>query len=108
MGQQNKIMDALNDHRKPTGIHIDEFGNIDVAHLCRQAGNVKEAFDLRMRLAAYWKIVLKRLVDCMALHMVFGIQKLVNKEMEGEIVSELMGGQGKGLEKMMGGISQRC
>ncbi|KAL8556803.1 hypothetical protein ACS0TY_004316 [Phlomoides rotata] len=54
-----------------------------------------------MRLAAYWKIVLKRLVDCMALHMVFGIQKLVNKEMEGEIVSELMGGQGKGLEKMM-------
>ncbi|KAL8543638.1 hypothetical protein ACS0TY_004275 [Phlomoides rotata] len=101
MAQQNKIMDALNDHSKPTGIHIEEFGDIDVAHLRSQAGNVKEAFDLRMRLAAYWKIVLKRLVDCMALHMVFRIQKLVNKEMEGEIVCELMGAQGKGLEKMM-------
>ena len=50
-----------------------------------------------MRIVAYWEIVLKRLVDSMALHLQLSIHKFVNKELEKEIVSELMhGGQGAG------------
>lgn len=31
-----------------------------------------------MRLSAYWKIVLKRLVDGVALHLLLSLQRLVN------------------------------
>ena len=50
-----------------------------------------------MRMVAYWEVVQKRLVDSMALHLQLSIHKLVNKELEKYIVSELMhgvGGQG--------------
>lgn len=38
---------------------------------------------------AYWKVVLRRLVDSMALHLKLSIANLVSKEMEMEIVIEL-------------------
>ncbi|GFQ06673.1 dynamin-related protein 4c [Phtheirospermum japonicum] len=66
-----------------------------------QVAIVQEAFDLKMRLTAYWKIVLRRLVDCMALHLLFSVQNLVNKEMEVEIINEVIGLEGNGLERML-------
>ncbi|KAJ6878051.1 dynamin-related protein 4C-like [Populus alba x Populus x berolinensis] len=54
-----------------------------------------------MRLIAYWEIVLMRLVDNMALHLQLSIRNLVNKEMEKEIVNELLGtGGGVAIEKL--------
>ncbi|XP_057803267.1 dynamin-related protein 4C-like [Salvia miltiorrhiza] len=100
MSHQNAFVEILNDHSKPTNLHIDGFGDVDVGHLRGQAVVVQEAFDLKMRLTAYWKIVLRRMVDCMALHLLFSIQKLINKEMEAQIINEMIG-EGKGLERML-------
>ncbi|KAJ6704452.1 DYNAMIN RELATED PROTEIN 4C-RELATED [Salix viminalis] len=54
-----------------------------------------------MRMIAYWKIVLRRMVDFMALHLQFCAQNLVNKEMGEEIVNELFGGNGGAIEGML-------
>ncbi|KAG8374966.1 hypothetical protein BUALT_Bualt10G0050600 [Buddleja alternifolia] len=101
MSHQNAFMEIVNDHSKPTKMKIDGFGEIDVGHLRNHVVVVQEAFDLKMRLSAYWKIVLRRLVDVMALHLLFSVQNLVNKEMEMEIINELMGPEGNGLERML-------
>ncbi|KAI6684400.1 hypothetical protein NL676_030313 [Syzygium grande] len=55
-----------------------------------------------MRMAAYWKIVLRRFVDSMALHLPFSFHNLVNEEMEKEIVGELIRPNGSGsIERML-------
>ncbi|KAL0329813.1 UNVERIFIED_CONTAM: Dynamin-related protein 4C [Sesamum radiatum] len=54
-----------------------------------------------MRITAYWDIVLRRMVDNMALHLIFSIQNLVKKEMQTEIIDELIGPQGNSLERML-------
>ncbi|KAK4345804.1 hypothetical protein RND71_035980 [Anisodus tanguticus] len=54
-----------------------------------------------MRMIAYWKIVLMRLVDSMALHIIFSIQNMINKEMEEEIVQDLMAPNIGGIERML-------
>ncbi|CAH1449550.1 unnamed protein product [Lactuca virosa] len=51
-----------------------------------------------MRMTCYWEIVLKRMVDWMALELQFLVKKLVNKEMEMEMVKEAM--VHGGIEKM--------
>ncbi|KAL8543631.1 hypothetical protein ACS0TY_004268 [Phlomoides rotata] len=101
MSHQDAFMSILNDRGKSTGLSIDVLGVIDVGHLRDQVVAAQEAFDLKMRMTAYWKIVLRRMVDCMALHLLFSVQNLVNKEMEGEIIREIVGEDGKGLERML-------
>jgi hypothetical protein len=54
-----------------------------------------------MRMTAYWKIVLRRLVDFMALHLQLCARNLVNKEMEEEIVQELVGRHDGAIERML-------
>ncbi|KAA8538904.1 hypothetical protein F0562_025596 [Nyssa sinensis] len=101
MENQNAFNTVMNNNYNPSHILMEGFGEIDVGHL-RPYPNVRdEAFDLKMRITAYWKIVLKRLVDCMALHLLFSIQMLVNKDMEREIVNEVMGCGGGGVEQML-------
>jgi len=51
-----------------------------------------------MRMTAYWKIVLRRFVDVVALHLRFSVHNLVNEEMEKEIRREL---SGPGIKRMM-------
>ncbi|PIN07238.1 Vacuolar sorting protein VPS1, dynamin [Handroanthus impetiginosus] len=101
MAHQNEFMKALNDHSKPRNLHIDGYGDVDVAHLRSHVAVAQEAFDLKMRLTAYWNVVLRRLVDGMALHLQFSVQNLVNKEMEIEIINEMVGPNGNGLERML-------
>ncbi|KAH7862586.1 hypothetical protein Vadar_006815 [Vaccinium darrowii] len=97
MAQQNVFMEVMNDHSKPTIITIEGFGEIEVGHLRGHNSDVRDqAFDMKMRITAYWKVVLKRFVDNMALHLLLSVQNLVNRDMEEEIVTELMGSQGGG------------
>ncbi|KAA8538908.1 hypothetical protein F0562_025600 [Nyssa sinensis] len=101
MENQNAFNEVMNNNYNPSNILMEGFGEIDVGHL-RLYPNVRdEAFDMKMRITAYWKIVLKRLVDCMALHLLFSIQMLVNQDMEKEIVNEVMGCGGGGVEQML-------
>ncbi|KAM7505469.1 hypothetical protein LguiB_004373 [Lonicera macranthoides] len=103
MAQRHVFENAINNESIDSVINIEGFGVAFVAHL-RSASyaNIRDqAFDMKMRISAYWKIVLKRLVDNVALHMLLSLQRLVNGEMEGEIVSELMGAHGGAMEWMI-------
>ncbi|KAH7862911.1 hypothetical protein Vadar_011016 [Vaccinium darrowii] len=94
MAQQNVFMEVMNDDSKPTKITIEGFGEIEVGHLRGLCDVREQAFDMKMRITAYWKVVLKRFVDSMALHLMLSVQNLVNRNLEEEIVNELMGSQG--------------
>ncbi|KAF9589580.1 hypothetical protein IFM89_025863 [Coptis chinensis] len=71
--------------------NINGYGEVEIGHLKGYPLIVEQAFDMRMRITAYWKIVLKRMLDNLALHLLFNVQNLVNKEMETEIINEMMG-----------------
>ncbi|KAM0029000.1 putative dynamin stalk domain, GTPase effector domain, Dynamin superfamily [Helianthus debilis subsp. tardiflorus] len=82
-------------------INVEGYGSFNIGHLCEVSENTRnQAFDLKMRMAAYWNIVLKRMVDCLALQVRYFMQKMVNKEMEMEIVNEVTV-HGGGIEKML-------
>ncbi|KAI3910384.1 hypothetical protein MKX01_034778, partial [Papaver californicum] len=89
MLQQQQFRDVMNDGTKPNKLHFEMIGH--------------QAFGIKMRLMAYWKIVLRRLVDSLALHLLFTVQNLVNKDMEQDITCELMGGPSGcgGIERML-------
>ncbi|KAF8038493.1 hypothetical protein BT93_B1134 [Corymbia citriodora subsp. variegata] len=102
MSQQNTFMDTINNMSRPSNIVLDGIGEVDVANLRHRKPQIQEAFDLKMRITAYWKIVLRRFVDSMALHLLFSVQNLVSNEMEKEIVGELFGPNGSGgIERML-------
>lgn len=61
----------------------------------------EQAFDMRMRIMAYWKIVVLRLVDTVGLHIIYSVNCLVEREMEKEIVGDLVGPRMAGLERML-------
>nr|GEU63392.1 dynamin-related protein 4C-like [Tanacetum cinerariifolium] len=101
MAHEQTFMKAITDYSKSSKIQI-EWIHVDVEHLRKYGGDmVKQAYDMKMRMAAYWKIVLRRMVDCMALHMLFSIQNLVNQDMESEIVNEMMVPHGGGIDRML-------
>ncbi|KAF8365223.1 hypothetical protein HHK36_032774 [Tetracentron sinense] len=101
MAQEVSFMEVMKFHSKPTKLKLEGFGEVEVGHLRQYQLLVQQAFDVKMRMAAYWNIVLKRMVDSLALHLLFSVQKLVNKEMEKEIVNELMGPHGDGIKRML-------
>ncbi|KAM1738015.1 hypothetical protein ACFX11_013880 [Malus domestica] len=102
MANQNEfIHEVLADEKKPCIIDIEGIGEVEVGVLRMYSLVLGQAYDLKMRMIAYWKIVLRRLVDSMALHLQLSVFKLVNKELEAEIVNELMGPYGGGIERML-------
>lgn len=92
MCRQDEFMRTVNKNTCNRVITIDEFGDINVDHLYELRDNwlLWDAFDLKMRMTAYWRIVVRRMVDNMALHVRYSIHNLVNKEMEMEIINELV------------------
>ncbi|CAH9140096.1 unnamed protein product [Cuscuta epithymum] len=85
-----------------SGFEIAEIGAgaIEVGHLKSYRPDVvRQAFDIKMRMVAYWKIVRMRIVDGMVLHILFTCQKLVDKEIEDEVIKDLTGHGG--IEKML-------
>ncbi|KAF8388416.1 hypothetical protein HHK36_027085 [Tetracentron sinense] len=75
---------------------------VEIGHLRQHMGMVQQAFDLRMRMTAYWKIVHQRLVDSLGLHLPYTVKNLVYKGIDREIANdEFMGPHGGGLERML-------
>ncbi|KNA26001.1 hypothetical protein SOVF_001460 [Spinacia oleracea] len=95
---QGTLKDCLN--RKETFMEIEGVGRVDLAHVEKYKDVALQAFDMKMRMISYWKIVLKRLTDSMALYLLFSIHNLVNEDLEIEIVNELIG-YGGGIERML-------
>ncbi|GJW39702.1 dynamin-related protein 4C-like protein [Tanacetum coccineum] len=72
-----------------TTTYVEGHGKIEVKHLLAVAETKRnQAFDLKMRMTAYLNIVMKRIVDWIALQLQFWIKKLVNKEIYTEIMYE--------------------
>ncbi|KAI3417124.1 ABC transporter domain-containing protein [Psidium guajava] len=101
MSQKNKFMDKFNHRSRPSNIDLEGIGVVEVGNLRDRKEQIPKAFDLKMRITAYWKIVLGRFVDSMALHLLFDVQNLVNTKMEAEIVGELIGPNVSGFERML-------
>ena len=100
ISQQESFVKQVNENLAQK-ITIVGYGEVEVGGLRQYEYLLPQAYDLRMRMTAYWKIVLKRLVDCMALHLEYSIDKLINEELEPEIVNEILGPGGVGIEKML-------
>lgn len=80
---------------------IQGLGVVRIGHLKNDWNVLNQAFDLKMRMVAYWKIVLWRLVDFMALHLQYSVKNLVNEEMEPEFINELMVSNGGEILKLL-------
>ncbi|KAI3951120.1 hypothetical protein MKW98_028524 [Papaver atlanticum] len=105
MLQQEQFKVVMNDESKEKRLPFEMLGEVEFGHL-QDTQIVEQAFDIKMGIMAYWKIVTRRLVDSLALHLIFTIQNLINKDMEHEIVKEVMsgptGGAGVGcIERML-------
>ncbi|KAM0936083.1 putative dynamin stalk domain, GTPase effector domain, Dynamin superfamily [Dioscorea sansibarensis] len=102
MEKQDHFMDLLDDRWNCSMLELGRFGMVNVDHLRQQHKEIAEnAFDLRMRMISYWRTVVLRLVDGPALHILYSIQKLVEVEMDEEILNEIAGDRGTDLEKML-------
>jgi interferon-induced GTP-binding protein Mx1 len=78
--QQNFIYAVLSDGKKPEHFSLTGFGGIvKISHLRKyHAHLLQQAFDMKMRIASYWTIVLRRIVDSLALYLQLSVKNLVN------------------------------
>lgn len=103
MKGQDVLRRALEEQSEPTEvITLQGFGEVDVSHLTLDKAELAgQAFDLKARLAAYWNIVLLRLVDGLALHVLLSIRRLVEKHLAEELTGEVLGKEMAGAERML-------
>ncbi|KAG0480227.1 hypothetical protein HPP92_010825 [Vanilla planifolia] len=106
MEQQGNFMHVLMAQSAPAVMKFPDLGDVDIGPLRQQnAGRVEQAFDMKMRLLAYWECVVLRLVDALALHVVHAVKNLVENELDAEIMNEVVGqrvgGGSNGIEKML-------
>ena len=74
---------------KLTKVLLHDFGEVEIDHLAKYtAADIDQVFDLIMRITAYWKVVIRRLIDT-ALHLQFTVNSLVNKDLEQAIINNL-------------------
>ncbi|KAL1806391.1 hypothetical protein ACET3Z_029459 [Daucus carota] len=96
------LANSINFNQTSAVINLGYFGNIDVSHLRSYPNGIRnDAFDLKCRMTAYWNIVLKRMVDCIALQLMLAIRRFVNCDLEMEIVNEFMQTKEGGIERML-------
>lgn len=102
MGNQGTFLNqVLRSDSHPASVVLNGFGNVEVGNLWQHPDCLEQAFDLKMRMTAYWKIVLRRMVDSTALYLQYSVQNLVNKEIEKETIGELMRPGGGGIERLL-------
>uniref|UniRef100_A0A0E0GXD1 Dynamin-type G domain-containing protein n=3 Tax=Oryza TaxID=4527 RepID=A0A0E0GXD1_ORYNI len=63
--------------------------------------DMEKAFDLKARLAAYWNSVVLRVIDGLALHVLYSIKRLAEKDLEDELAAQVMGNNMDGVERML-------
>jgi GTP-binding protein EngB required for normal cell division len=103
MQEQDMFLKAMEDAGSSESTQLQlRFGEVDVSHLkLDDAELAGQAFDLKARLAAYWNIVLLRLVDGLALHVLLSIRRLVEKHLAEELTGEVLGKDMAGAKRML-------
>ncbi|CAA7036861.1 unnamed protein product [Microthlaspi erraticum] len=102
--EQKRFVDAvLCDGQRPSSFSMNGFANVKISHLREyQAHLLQQAFDMKMRIVLYWKIVLRRIVDNLALYLQLSVKYLVNTQFQKEIVVEMVDPEGGGgVEKLL-------
>ncbi|KAL2343248.1 hypothetical protein Fmac_004533 [Flemingia macrophylla] len=99
--QEAFVNEVLNNENKPSHVNLEGIGKIEVGHLRQYPSVLLQAFDLKVRMISYWKIVQKRLVDSIALHLMLSINNLVNNDLEKELVHDLLSPSGGGIERLL-------
>ncbi|CAK8578620.1 unnamed protein product [Lathyrus sativus] len=101
--QEAFLKEVLNVNRKGNTVKLEGVGEIDVVKLMKHPDKVTltQAFDLKARLIAYWKIVLRRLIDVIAMHLMLSINELINIDLQKEICNELLSSSGGGVERLL-------
>ncbi|CAE5962710.1 unnamed protein product [Arabidopsis arenosa] len=79
------------------------FGEVKLSHLRKyEAQLLRQAFDMKVRITAYWTIVVRRIVDNLALYLQFSVKHLVNNQFQKEIIAEMVDPiAGGGVERML-------
>ena len=96
MSQHDGFMKQVcDDEVVPSTVIIEGLGEVEVGHLRQFRHVLKNSFDLQMRMVAYRMIVLRRLIDTIALHLQLSLNNLVNRELEKEISIGLVSQSGK-------------
>jgi GTPase SAR1 family protein len=101
MAEEKNFMEVIQNQSKTTKVSLKAFGTVDVGHLKLHADVVEQAFDIRMRLTAYWKSIVLRLVDGAALHILHSIRGMVERELEADMINELVGPKMEGVVQML-------
>ncbi|KAL1221077.1 Dynamin-related protein 4C [Cardamine amara subsp. amara] len=99
--QLNFVNSVLNDD--DDNFSLPGFGDVQISHLRNyHAHLLQQAFDMKMRISSYWTIVLRRIVDNLALYLQFSVKNLVNSQFQKEIVAEMVDPRaGGGIERML-------
>lgn len=86
-------------------VALPGFGETDVSHLRQlppeQVELAMQAFDLKARLATYWNSVVLRVIDGSALHVLYSIKRLAEKDLEDELAAHVMSNNMDGVERML-------
>ncbi|CAH2047634.1 unnamed protein product [Thlaspi arvense] len=98
--QESFIVAVLNNS---DSFSLSGFGNVKISHLRKyHAHLLQQAFDMKMRITSYWTIVLRRIVDNLALYLQLSVKYLVNSHFQKEIVAEMVDPRGGGgIERML-------
>ncbi|CAA7040654.1 unnamed protein product [Microthlaspi erraticum] len=96
---QESFVAAVRNNSSTYPINAYGFVNVGLAHLRKYDSNLlRQAFDMKVRVDAYWTIVVRRIVDNLAMYLQFSVNNLVNSEFQKEMVK--VGGGGE-VERMM-------
>ncbi|CAL9238061.1 unnamed protein product [Arabidopsis halleri] len=99
----SKTKERSVNREKPDFFSLTGFGDVEISHLRKyHAHLLQQAFDMKMRITSYWTIVLRRIVDNLALYLQFSVKNLVNSQFQKEIVAEMVDTRaGGGIERML-------
>lgn len=98
MVDEQDFMCATENPSAPSTIKLKGLADcVEIRHLREYRSVVQHAFDMKMRVMAYWEIVGMRLAEAVCLHLIYSVKKLVNVDMEAGLVMELMGGKENGV-----------
>ncbi|KAI9127434.1 hypothetical protein K1719_001993 [Acacia pycnantha] len=101
MANQSSVVECVGDGDEAVDIH-GLGDDIEIGHLRQYNAQVlNQAYDMKMRMISYWRIVLRRLIDTTALHLQFSINNLVNRELEKEITSCFMSPSFGGIKSLL-------
>ncbi|XP_018438947.1 LOW QUALITY PROTEIN: dynamin-related protein 4C [Raphanus sativus] len=83
--------------------NYSNYGDVGISHLRGVNSQLlSQAFDMNVRITAYWTIVVRRVVDNIALYLQFTVKNLVNSQFQKDIVAEMVDPRGGGeVERML-------